>query len=79
MLVSIGFENYINKDEVVAVVSAKSAPSKRMIEGAREQNLLVDATMGKKTNAIIVMKSGHLALSHNTKETIVKRFNNSEI
>lgn len=77
MLVSIGFENYINKGEVVAVINAKSAPSKRMIEGAREQNLLVDATMGKKTNAIIVMKSGHVVLSHNMKETIVKRFNSS--
>ncbi|WP_299997852.1 DUF370 domain-containing protein [uncultured Clostridium sp.] len=75
MLVSIGFENYINKDEVVAVVSAKSAPSKRMIEGAREQNLLVDATMGKMTNTILVMKSRHVVLSHNMKGTIVKRFN----
>lgn len=77
MLVSVGFENYINKDEVVAVVTAGSAPSKRMIEGARDSNLLVDATIGKRTNSIIVMKSGHVVLSHNMKETIVKRFNNS--
>lgn len=76
MLVSVGFENYINKDEVVAVVTAGSAPSKRMIEGARDSNLLVDATIGKRTNSIIVMKSGHVVLSHNMKETIVKRFNN---
>lgn len=77
MLVSVGFENYINKDEVVAVINSNSSPSKRMIEGAREQNLVVDATVGKKTNSIIVMKSGHVVLSHNMKETIVKRFNSS--
>lgn len=77
MLVSVGFENYINKDEVVAVINSNSSLSKRMIEGAREQNLVVDATVGKKTNSIIVMKSGHVVLSHNMKETIVKRFNSS--
>lgn len=79
MLVSVGFDNCINKDEVVAVVNACSAPSKRMIDGARDKNLLVDATAGKKSNSIVVMKSGHVVLSHNVKETIVKRFNNSDI
>ena len=75
MLLSIGYKNYVNKNEVVSIINATSAPSKRMIESAKEQNLLVDATMGKKTNSIIVMKSGHIVLSHNGRETLVDRFN----
>ena len=75
MLLSIGYKNYVNKNEVVSIINATSAPSKRMIESAKEQNLLVDATMGKKTNSIIVMKSGHIVLSHNGRETSVDRFN----
>lgn len=74
-MISVGFENYVNKDRIISVVDSNSSPSKRLIEGAREQNLLVDATMGKRTNTLVVMDSGHVIMSHNMKETLAGRFN----
>lgn len=75
MLLNIGYKNYINKYEVVSIISATSAPSRRMIEIARDKDLLIDGTMGKKTNSIIIMKSGHIVLSHNAREKLAERFN----
>lgn len=75
MLFSIGYKNYINKNEVVSIINAASKPSRRMIENARNKDLLIDGTMGKKTNSIIVMKSGYIVLSHNAMEKLAERFN----
>jgi len=62
-LVDIGYGNSINIRRVVAVVSGNAAPVKRLIVTAREKNLLVDATCGKKTKSVYVMDSGHVVLS----------------
>ena len=75
MFVSIGFDNYINKNEVIAIVSSNTFPSKRMIKEAKKLSLLVDATAGRKANTLLVTKSGHIVLSHKMKESIGQRFN----
>lgn len=62
-LIDIGYGNSINSNRVVAVVLADAAPVKRLIVSAREGNLLVDATCGKKTRSVYVMDSGHVILS----------------
>jgi len=62
-LLNIGYGNAINPVRVVAAVSADSAPAKRMVNTAREKNMLVDASCGKKTRTIFVMDSGHIVLS----------------
>jgi regulator of extracellular matrix RemA (YlzA/DUF370 family) len=62
-LVDIGYGNSININRVVAVTTAEAAPVKRIIVAAREKNLLVDATCGKKTKSVYVMDSGHIILS----------------
>jgi len=53
----------LNSKRIVAVVSADAAPSRRMIAAAREKNLLVDASCGKKTKTVYIMDSGHIILS----------------
>jgi regulator of extracellular matrix RemA (YlzA/DUF370 family) len=63
MLVDIGYGNSLNSGRIVAVVVAEAAPVKRLITAAREKNLLVDATCGKKTKSVYVMDSGHIILS----------------
>jgi hypothetical protein len=60
---------------VVALVSNESAPMKRSIADARERGMLVDATQGRKTRAVIVTDSGHIVLSAIHPETIANRFN----
>ena len=62
-LIDIGYGNSLNASRVVAVVQAEAAPVKRLITAAREQNLLVDASCGKKTKSVYVMDSGHVILS----------------
>lgn len=62
-LIDIGYGNSLNMSRVVAVVSGQAAPVKRLIVTAREKNLLVDATCGKRTKSVYVMDSGHIILS----------------
>jgi hypothetical protein len=62
-LIDIGYGNSLNAGRVIAVVAADAAPVKRLISAAREKNLLVDATCGKKTKSVYVMDSGHVILS----------------
>ncbi len=65
-LLDIGYGNMINSDRVIALVSAEAAPTKRIISAAREKNLAVDATCGKKTKSVFIMDSGHVVLSAKT-------------
>ena len=62
-LVDTGYGNSLNAGRIIAVVLPDAAPVKRIITTAREKNLLVDATCGKKTKSVYVMDSGHIVLS----------------
>jgi len=62
-MVNIGFENWIMSGRVVAIVNANSAPIKRMINQAREENTLIDASGGKQTRSVIFTDSKHVILS----------------
>lgn len=72
-LVNIGFGNLINPLRVVSVVSPESAPIKRIIQESREKGILVDATFGRKTKAVLVMDSGHIILTALTPDTVGAR------
>jgi hypothetical protein len=67
-LIDIGYGNALNAGRVIAVVAADAAPVKRLIAAAREKNLLVDATCGKKTKTVYVMDSAHIVLSAKAKQ-----------
>ena len=73
-LLNIGFGNTVVADRVVAIVSPSSSPMKRLKDEAREKQLLVDATQGRRTRAVIVMDSNHVVLSAIQFETIAQRF-----
>ena len=62
-LVSVGFGNLISAGKIVSIVSPDSAPIKRMIQEVREKGLLIDASFGRSTKAVIVMDSGNVVLS----------------
>lgn len=72
-LINIGFGNVVSANRVVAVVSPESAPIKRIIQEARDANVLVDATYGRKTRAVIIVDSGHIILSAIQPETVAGR------
>ena len=71
--VNVGYGNYVNADQVVAVVSPESAPVRRLIQTARDEGTAVDVTQGRKTKAVILTDSGRLLLSALLPETIAGR------
>lgn len=72
-LVNIGFGNMVNADRVVAMIAPDSAPVKRVIQDAREKGMLVDASYGRKTQAVVIMDSGHVVLSGIPLDTVTGR------
>lgn len=78
-LINIGFGNMINASRLIAIVSPESAPIKRIIQEAKEKGLLIDATYGRRTRAVIIMDSDHVILSAVQPETVSRRLNNEEV
>ena len=62
-LLAVGFGNTVNADRIIAIAGADAAPVKRMISAAKEKNLAIDTTCGRKTKAVIIMDSGHVVMS----------------
>ncbi len=72
-LINIGFGNIVSGERVVAMVSPDSAPIKRIMQDARDKGMLIDATCGRRTRAVIVTDSDHVILSAIQTETIAGR------
>ena len=71
--VSIGYGNVVNTRKIVSIIGSEAAPTKRMIQNAKDSGMAVDATCGRKTKSVLVMDSGHLILSALLPETITKK------
>ncbi|MBR5156584.1 MAG: DUF370 domain-containing protein [Clostridia bacterium] len=78
-LINIGFGNIVSASRLVAIVSPESAPIKRIIQDARDRGMLVDATYGRRTRAVIIMDSDHIILSAVQPVTVAHRLDDSEL
>ena len=74
-LMNIGFGNMVNTDKIVSIISSDSAPAKRMIAKAKEQESLIDATQGRRTKSVIFTENNKIILSALQPETLAGRFN----
>lgn len=74
-LMNIGFGNVVNTDKIISIVAADSAPAKRVIQKAKEQDILIDATQGRRTKSVIFMENSSIVLSALQPETLALRFN----
>ena len=72
-LVNIGFGSAVSARRVVAIVSPDSAPIKRLGQEARDGGVLIDASFGRKTKAVLIMDSGHVIWSSLTPEVLIER------
>ena len=72
-LVNIGFGNMVSANRMVAIVSPESAPIKRIIQDAKERGVLIDATHGRRTRAVIITDSDHIVLTYLQSETVANR------
>ncbi len=77
-LINIGYGNMISSSKLVAMVSPESAPIKRLVQDARDDGRLVDATYGRRTRTVIIMDSGHVVLSAASPEAVSGRFEDKE-
>ncbi|MBR0342137.1 MAG: DUF370 domain-containing protein [Oscillospiraceae bacterium] len=77
-LINIGFGNVVSANRLIAIVSPESAPVKRIITEAREKGLLIDATYGRRTRAVIIMDSDHVILSAIQPETVAGRLEDDD-
>jgi len=73
MFINVGFGNAVNKDRIIAAVSPETAPIKRLVQDAKDQNRVIDTTCGRKTRAVIITDSDHVILSALKCETIAAK------
>ena len=77
-LINIGFGSMIAAGRVLAIVEPDSAPIKRVVQEARERGMLIDASYGRKTKAVILMDTDHVILSAMSTETLAARWKDKE-
>lgn len=73
-LINIGFGSMVAANRVLTIVAPDSAPIKRVIQEARDRAMLIDASYGRKTKAVILMDTDHVILSAIAPETIYERW-----
>ena len=72
-LINIGFGSMVAAGRVLTVVAPDSAPIKRVIQEARDRAMLIDASYGRKTKAVIIMDTDHVILSAVAPDSISAR------
>ena len=77
-LINIGFGSMIAAGRVLAIVDPDSAPIKRVVQEARERGMLIDASYGRKTQAVLLMDTDHVILSALTPDVLSARWTEKE-
>ena len=72
-LINIGFGSMLAAARILAVLEPDSAPIKRVIQEAKDRGMLIDASYGRKTQAVILMDTDHVILSSLTPEALSNR------
>lgn len=72
-MLNLGYNNQLPVDRVIAIVSSDSAPIKRLINSAREKELLHDCTEGKKTRSAVIATDDSVYLSAFTADSLSNR------
>ena len=77
-LINIGFGSRGAAGRLLSVLAPDSAPIKRVIQEARDRGMLIDASYGRKTQAVLLMDTDHVILSALTPQTLLERWQNQE-
>lgn len=70
---NVGFDNMVQVEKIIAIVSPESAPVKRMVQVAKEDGTVIDVTHGRKTRSVIFTDSAYIILSALQPETLTGR------
>ncbi len=77
-LVNIGYGNFASASRLISIISPDSAPVKRIVQESRDRGVLIDATYGRRTRAVLITDSDHVILSAIQPETIAGRMETRE-
>ncbi len=75
---NIGFGNLVSAGRILAAVSPESAPIKRLCQEAKDRGMLIDASFGRKTKAVLLMDTDHVILCAVTPEALAARLEEKE-
>lgn len=75
---NIGFGNIVNADKIIAMITPDSAPAKRMVQKAKEESRLIDATQGRRTRAVIFTENDRVILSALLPDTLSGRMKKTD-
>ena len=77
--INIGFSNLVAANRIVAIANPDSAPIKRLVQDAKDDNRIIDVSCGRRTRAVIITDSEHVILSAIQSETIANRVDNMDM
>lgn len=77
-LMNIGFGNVVYTEKLIAIITPDSAPAKRLIQRAKEEERIIDATQGRRTRSVLIMDGNQVVLSALQPDTLSGRFNGKE-
>lgn len=73
-LINIGFGSMVAAGRILAILDPDSAPIKRVVQEAKDRAMLIDASYGRKTKAVILMDTDHVILSSVAPDTLGARW-----
>lgn len=71
--INIGFGNMVSAGRIVAIAGPDSAPIKKLVRDAKDDDRVIDVSCGRRTRAVIITDSDHVILSAIQAETIINR------
>jgi len=77
-LINIGYGNIVQANRIISIINPDSASSKRLRNEAKTNQMLIDATQGRKTRGIIITDSNHVILTAMQPETLSQRLSGNE-
>lgn len=76
---NIGFGSMVAQERILAVLDPDSAPIKRVVQEARDRSMLIDASYGRKTKAVLLMDTDHVVLTALTPDMISGRLSGKDV
>lgn len=71
--VNVGTNSFVNVSEIETISPPESAPLKRMVSLAKDENRCIEVNYGRRVKSVIVLKSGKVVLSATLPQTIAQR------
>ena len=73
VVINVGTNSFVMMSEIETISPPESAPIKRLVNTAKDENRCIEVTYGKRVKSVIVLKSGKVVLSAVLPQTLAQR------